>query len=57
MVEWFRRKSEKIKTLDKKEIAEGLWLKCPQCKEVVYRKMLEKNHYTKKDLRPKRIKF
>jgi len=45
MVEWFRRKSEKIKTLDKKEIAEGMWLKCPRCQEVVYRKMLEDNHY------------
>ena len=45
MVEWFRRKSEKIKTLDKKEIAEGMWLKCPQCREVVYRKMLADNHY------------
>ena len=45
MTEWFRRKSEKIKTLDKKEIAEGMWLKCPQCREVVYRKMLEENHY------------
>ena len=45
MAEWFRRKSEKIKTLDKKEIAEGMWLKCPQCREVVYRKMLEENHY------------
>jgi len=45
MVEWFRRKSEKIKTLDKKEIAEGMWLKCPQCQEVVYRTMLENNHY------------
>ena len=46
MAEWFRRKSEKIKTLDKKEIAEGMWLKCQQCREVVYRKMLEENHYT-----------
>ena len=45
MTEWFRRQSEKIKTLDKKEIAEGLWLKCPRCREVVYRKMLEDNHY------------
>ena len=45
MTEWFRRQSEKIKTLDKKEIAEGLWLKCPQCQMVVYRKMLEDNHY------------
>ena len=45
MAEWFRRKSEKIKTLDKREITEGMWLKCPQCQEVVYRKMLEENHF------------
>lgn len=45
MAEWFRRQSEKIKTSDKKDIAEGLWLKCPQCREVVYRKMLEDNFY------------
>ena len=45
MAEWFRRKSEKIKTLDKREIAEGMWLKCPQCQEVVYRKMLEENYF------------
>jgi len=45
MAEWFRRKSEKIKTLDKREIAEGMWIKCPQCQEVVYRKMLEENHF------------
>ena len=45
MAEWFRRKSAKIKTIDKLEIAEGLWLKCPQCQEVIYRDMLEENHY------------
>ena len=45
MTEWFRRKSEKIKTLDKREIAEGMWLKCPQCQEVIYRKMLEDNYF------------
>ena len=45
MAEWFRRKSENIKTSDKREIAEGMWLKCPQCQEVVYRKMLEENHF------------
>ena len=45
MAEWFRRKTEKIKTLDKREIAEGMWLKCPECQEVVYRKMLEENYF------------
>jgi len=45
MVDWFRRKSVKIKTIDKLEIAEGLWLKCPQCQSVIYKDMLEENHY------------
>ena len=45
MTEWFRRQSAKIKTTDKREIAEGMWLKCPQCQEVLYRTMLEESHY------------
>jgi|TARA_B110000467_G_scaffold34422_1_gene31438 acetyl-CoA carboxylase carboxyl transferase subunit beta len=45
MTEWFRRKSEKIKTLDRREIAEGMWLKCPGCSEVVYRKALLEQNY------------
>ena len=45
MAEWFRRKSEKIKTFDKREIAEGMWSKCPRCAEVVYRKILEENNF------------
>ena len=45
MVEWFRRQSEKIKTTDRKEIAEGTWLKCPKCNEVLYRTMLKENDY------------
>jgi len=45
MAEWFRRQSAKIKTTDKREIAEGMWLKCPQCQEVLYRTMLEESHY------------
>lgn len=27
----------------KKDIPEGLWLKCPGCKEMVYRKRVEEN--------------
>ncbi len=45
MAEWFRRQSAKIKTKDKREIAEGMWLKCPQCHEVLYRTMLEESNY------------
>ena len=44
MAEWFRRQSAKIKTTNRKEIAEGMWLKCPECNEVLYRTMLEENH-------------
>ena len=45
MVEWFRRQSAKITTTDRKEIAEGTWLKCPKCNEVLYRTMLKENDY------------
>ncbi len=45
MAEWFRRQSAKIKTTDKLDIEEGMWLKCPQCQEVLYRTMLEESHY------------
>ena len=45
MVEWFRRSDVKIKTVDKKEIAEGLWVKCPRCNQVTYQRELEKNQH------------
>ncbi len=45
MVEWFRRSDVKIKTIDKKEIAEGLWIKCPGCNQVIYQRELEKNQH------------
>ena len=45
MAEWFRRQAAKIKTTDKRDIEEGMWLKCPQCQEVLYRTMLEESHY------------
>lgn len=43
MTEWFRRKSKNIKTSYKKDTEEGSWLKCPQCDEVLYKNLLEKN--------------
>ena len=43
MVEWFRRSDVKIKTTERKNIAEGLWIKCPQCNEVIYNKVLKEN--------------
>ena len=36
MTEWFRRKTAKITTFDKKDIEEGKWQKCSNCGEVLY---------------------
>lgn len=45
---WFKKESpEKIvaETPDKKiKIPEGLWIKCDNCKEIIYRKEVEKNY-------------
>ncbi len=42
---WFKRKDKKIQTPSEKKakIPEGLWVKCNQCKEIVYRKEVEAN--------------
>ena len=45
MVEWFRRSDVKIKTTERKNIAEGLWVKCPHCNEVIYNKVLKENQF------------
>jgi acetyl-CoA carboxylase carboxyl transferase subunit beta len=37
---WFKKTRQTIKTV---KIPEGLWLKCDGCKEIVYRKEIEKN--------------
>ena len=46
MTEWFRRKSVKIKTFDKRDTEQGQWQKCPDCSEVLYYKTLERNNFT-----------
>ena len=40
MTEWFRRKSQNIKTSTKRDTKEGMWVKCPDCGEVVYSNLL-----------------
>lgn len=43
---WFKRTKEQriTKRIDKKvKIPEGLWIKCDNCKEIVYKKEIEKN--------------
>ena len=45
MTEWFRRKSQNIKTINKKDTKEGMWIKCPSCGEVVYSNLLINTYY------------
>ena len=45
MTEWFRRKTDKIKTFDKRDTQQGQWQKCPSCSEVLYYKSLESNNF------------
>lgn len=39
---WFK-KTKEIKTERKLKIPEGLWVKCDSCKEIVYKKEIDKN--------------
>jgi len=39
---WFKKRKE-IKAEKKVKIPEGLWIKCDSCKEIIYKKEIEKN--------------
>ena len=41
-MDWFKRKKEGLKPVDKKEMPDGLWVKCDKCNEIIYKKELEK---------------
>ena len=41
---WFRRKDQKLKESEKKDIPSGLWEKCPSCNEILYKIELDKRH-------------
>lgn len=42
---WFKKhKSAKPATAKRSQTSEGLWLKCNHCREIVYRKQVERNH-------------
>ena len=45
MKEWFRRKEKNITTSNRREITEGLWVKCYGCQEVIYKNTLTNNMY------------
>ncbi len=42
---WFRKKGIERSEIKKKDIPDGVWLKCPSCGEILYRKEWEKNLY------------
>lgn len=40
---WFKRNSAGIAPQEKKELPNGLWLKCEKCDEIIYQKELDRN--------------
>lgn len=44
---WFKRTKENITTesQEKKDIAEGMWVKCPECSEMMHKTQWENNFY------------
>src|SRR5882724_794905 len=40
---WFRKEKKPKEAAEKVAIPEGLWVKCDECKEIVYRKEVEQN--------------
>ncbi len=46
MVDWFKRKRKGILGEKKKDIPDGLWIKCPKCSEILYKKAIEQNFWS-----------
>jgi len=44
-MDWFKRKKSTIKPVEKKDVPDGLWLKCEGCGEIIYKKELAKKLY------------
>ena len=42
---WFKRNKPGLKPQKKKEIPDGVWIKCDSCGEIIYKKQLSKNAY------------
>ncbi|MGB8656770.1 MAG: acetyl-CoA carboxylase, carboxyltransferase subunit beta [Candidatus Zixiibacteriota bacterium] len=42
-MEWFRKAKEGLVSQRKKEIPDGIWVKCDSCGEIIYRRELEKD--------------
>ena len=44
-MDWFKRKKSIIKPVEKKDVPDGLWVKCDGCGEIIYKKELAKKLY------------
>jgi len=42
---WFRRDKPGLRSQKKKEMPDGLWVKCDGCGEIIYKKQLSQNSY------------
>jgi len=42
-LEWFKRKKAGITTVAKKPLPDGMWIKCDNCGEIIFKKQLESN--------------
>ena len=45
MVDWFKRKKKGLTGVKKKNIPDGLWVKCPKCSEILYMRELDQNYW------------
>ncbi len=45
MGKWYERTEKPVLTDDKKEIPDGVWIKCPQCSEIIYYKELARHQH------------
>ena len=44
-MEWFKRVTPGLEAQTKKELPDGLWVKCEQCGQIIYKKDLERNYW------------
>lgn len=46
MMSWFRKKGRGFKPAKRKEIPDGLWMRCDRCADILYRKEVERMAWT-----------
>jgi acetyl-CoA carboxylase carboxyl transferase subunit beta len=42
---WFQKTKKGLTPAEKSDVPDGLWLKCDDCGEIIFRKELQKNHF------------